>query len=87
VSAVNLSTRYITSRFLPDKAIDLIDEAASSLRIALENKPPVLDEAHRRIMRLEIEKEALTKELVAHDDDDDTIPKSAFTQSKKKLQT
>jgi ATP-dependent Clp protease ATP-binding subunit ClpB len=72
VSAVNLSTRYITSRFLPDKAIDLIDEAASSLRIALENKPPILDEAHRRIMRLEIEKEALTKELVAHDDDDDT---------------
>lgn len=72
VSAVNLSTRYITSRFLPDKAIDLIDEAASSLRIALENKPPVLDEAHRRIMRLEIEKEALTKEMVAHDDDDDT---------------
>jgi ATP-dependent Clp protease ATP-binding subunit ClpB len=72
VSSVNLSTRYITSRFLPDKAIDLIDEAASSLRIALENKPPVLDEAHRRIMRLEIEKEALTKELVARDDDDDT---------------
>jgi ATP-dependent Clp protease ATP-binding subunit ClpB len=72
ISAVNLSTRYITSRFLPDKAIDLIDEAASSLRIALENKPPVLDEAHRKIMRLEIEKEALTKELVAHDDDDDT---------------
>ncbi len=72
VSAVNLSTRYITSRFLPDKAIDLIDEAASSLRIALENKPPILDEAHRKIMRLEIEKEALTKELVAHEDDDDT---------------
>jgi ATP-dependent Clp protease ATP-binding subunit ClpB len=72
ISAVNLSTRYITSRFLPDKAIDLIDEAASSLRIALENKPPVLDEAHRRIMRLEIEKEALAKEVVAHDDDDDT---------------
>jgi ATP-dependent Clp protease ATP-binding subunit ClpB len=71
ISAVNLSTRYITSRFLPDKAIDLIDEAASSLRIALENKPPVLDEAHRKIMRLEIEKEALTKEIMAHDDDDD----------------
>ncbi|MFA5131788.1 MAG: AAA family ATPase [Candidatus Paceibacterota bacterium] len=70
VASVNLSTRYITSRFLPDKAIDLIDEAASSLRIALENKPPVLDEAHRKIMRLEIEKEALTKELVAHADGD-----------------
>lgn len=72
VASVNLSTRYITSRFLPDKAIDLIDEAASSLRIALENKPSVLDEAHRKIMRLEIEKEALTKEVVARDDDDDT---------------
>ncbi len=71
VAAVNLSTRYITSRFLPDKAIDLVDEAASSLRIALENKPPVLEEAHRKIMRLEIEKEALTKELVAEQGDDE----------------
>jgi ATP-dependent Clp protease ATP-binding subunit ClpA len=64
-----------------------MDEAASSLRIALENKPPVLDEAHRRIMRLEIEKEALTKELVAHMTMMIHRPKSAFTQSKKKLQT
>ncbi len=71
VSAVNLSTRYITSRFLPDKAIDLIDEAASSLRIALENKPPILEDAHRRIMRLEIEKEALTKELIADHEKDE----------------
>lgn len=71
VSAVNLSTRYITSRFLPDKAIDLVDEAASSLRIALENKPPVLEEAHRKIMRLEIEKEALSKELLSVDDKED----------------
>ena len=72
ISAVNLSTRYITSRFLPDKAIDLVDEAGSALRISLENKPPILDEAHRRIMRLEIEKEALAKELVSHDDE--TVP-------------
>lgn len=62
VSAVNLSSRYITNRFLPDKAVDLIDEASSALRIALENKPPVLEDAHRKIMRLEIEKEALKKE-------------------------
>ena len=62
ISAVNLSSRYITDRFLPDKAVDLIDEAASSLRISLENKPPVLEDAHRRIMRLEIEKESLKKE-------------------------
>ncbi|MDQ5962840.1 MAG: ATP-dependent Clp protease ATP-binding subunit ClpB [Patescibacteria group bacterium] len=65
VASVHLSTRYITSRYLPDKAIDLMDEAASSLRISLENKPPILDEAHRKIMRLEIEKEALSKELIA----------------------
>ena len=75
VASVNLSTRYITSRFLPDKAIDLVDEAASSLRISLENKPPVLDEAHRRIMRLEIEKEALTKELIARSGDDGVTTK------------
>ncbi len=62
VSAVSLSSRYITDRFLPDKAVDLIDEATSSLRISLETKPPVLEEAHRKIMRLEIEKEALKKE-------------------------
>ena len=62
VSAVNLSARYITDRFLPDKAVDLIDEAASSLRISLENKPQALEEADRKIRRLEIEKEALKKE-------------------------
>jgi ATP-dependent Clp protease ATP-binding subunit ClpB len=63
VSAVNLSARYITNRFLPDKAVDLIDEASSSLKIMLENKPKVLEEAHAKIMRLEIEKEALKKEV------------------------
>ncbi len=63
LSAVNLSARYITNRFLPDKAVDLIDEASSSLKIMLENKPPVLEDAHRKIMRLEIEKEALKKEV------------------------
>ena len=62
VAAVNLSTRYISDRFLPDKAVDLIDEASSAMRIALENKPAILEDAHRRIMRLEIEKEALKKE-------------------------
>ncbi len=63
ISAVNLSARYITNRFLPDKAVDLIDEASSSLKIMLENKPPVLEDAHRKIMRFEIEKEALKKEI------------------------
>ncbi len=63
VSAVELSSRYITDRFLPDKAVDLIDEAASALRLSLESKPEKLEEAHRRIMRLEIEKEALKKDI------------------------
>ncbi len=62
VSAVNLSSRYITDRFLPDKAIDLVDEAASALRISLENKPEELVIADRAIRRLEIEREALKKE-------------------------
>ncbi|MFA5751393.1 MAG: ATP-dependent Clp protease ATP-binding subunit, partial [Candidatus Paceibacterota bacterium] len=65
VSAVNLSARYITNRFLPDKAVDLIDEASSSLKMALENKPPLLEDTHRKIMRLEVEKEALKKEISA----------------------
>lgn len=63
VSAVELSTRYITNRFLPDKAVDLLDEACSALRMALENKPAPLEESHRKIMHLEIEKEALKKDL------------------------
>ena len=63
ISAVNLSARYITNRFLPDKAVDLIDEASSSLKIMLENKPQALEDAHGKIMKLEIEKEALKKEI------------------------
>ena len=63
LAAVNLSSRYITDRFLPDKAVDLIDEAASALRISLENKPEELVLADRAVRRLEIEKEALKKEL------------------------
>ena len=68
VAAVSLSTRYITERFLPDKAIDLIDEAASALRLSLENMPPALEEAHRKVRRLEIEREALKKETEAGDE-------------------
>jgi len=62
VSAVNFSSRYITDRFLPDKAVDLIDEAASALRISLENKPDELVVADRSVRRLEIEREALKKD-------------------------
>lgn len=62
VAAVNLSSRYISDRFLPDKTVDLIDEAASALKISLENMPPMLEDTRRKIMRLEIEREALKKE-------------------------
>ncbi len=62
VAAVNLSTRYIADRFLPDKAIDLLDEAASSLRIEIDSKPVAIDALHREMRRLEIEREALKKE-------------------------
>ena len=59
LAAASLSDRYITERFLPDKAIDLIDEAASSLRMEIDSMPQELDELRRRIMQLEIEREAL----------------------------
>ncbi|AGB41112.1 ATP-dependent chaperone ClpB [Halobacteroides halobius DSM 5150] len=62
VAAAKLSDRYLTERFLPDKAIDLIDEAASKLKIEIDSMPIELDELNRRLRRLEIEKEALKKE-------------------------
>jgi ATP-dependent Clp protease ATP-binding subunit ClpB len=62
VAAATLSQRYITDRFLPDKAIDLIDEAASRLRMQVDSKPEDIDELDRRIIQLKIEKEALKKE-------------------------
>lgn len=62
LSAASLSDRYITDRFLPDKAIDLIDEAASSLKMEIESMPQELDELRRKIMQLEIEREALKLE-------------------------
>ena len=62
VSAAVLSHRYISDRFLPDKAIDLVDEAAAKLRTEIESMPTALDEVSRRVMQLEIEREALRKE-------------------------
>ncbi|MGR6468308.1 ATP-dependent chaperone ClpB [Rhizobium sp. PAMB 3182] len=62
VAAATLSNRYITDRFLPDKAIDLMDEAASRLRMQVDSKPEELDELDRRIIQLKIEREALKKE-------------------------
>jgi ATP-dependent Clp protease ATP-binding subunit ClpB len=65
VAAATLSNRYIADRFLPDKAIDLIDEAGSRVRMAVDSKPEELDEIDRRIVQLKIEREALTKETDA----------------------
>ena len=62
IAAATLSHRYIADRFLPDKAIDLIDEAASKIRIEIDSLPTEIDEVDRRIMQLEIELTSLTKE-------------------------
>ena len=62
IAAVELSQRYISDRFLPDKAIDLMDEAASKLRMEMDSVPEVVDEIERRIMQLEIEREAIKRE-------------------------
>jgi ATP-dependent Clp protease ATP-binding subunit ClpB len=66
IAAATLSNRYISDRFLPDKAIDLIDEAAASLRMQIDSLPVEIDEIERRIMQLEIERQALLKEKDAH---------------------
>ncbi|PYU32931.1 MAG: ATP-dependent chaperone ClpB [Acidobacteria bacterium] len=66
LAAATLSHRYITDRFLPDKAIDLIDEAAASLRMQIDSLPVEIDEIERRILQLEIERQALLKETDAH---------------------
>ncbi|KJR98593.1 MAG: protein disaggregation chaperone [Desulfobulbaceae bacterium BRH_c16a] len=78
VAAVTLSNRYITDRFLPDKAIDLIDEAASMLRIEIDSMPTEIDELERQIFKLEIEQEALKKEK-------DSVSKSRLDEVKTKL--
>jgi len=66
LAAATLSNRYISDRFLPDKAIDLIDEAAASLRMQIDSLPTEIDEIERRILQLEIERQALLKETDAH---------------------
>ncbi|SDO91737.1 ATP-dependent chaperone ClpB [Desulforhopalus singaporensis] len=78
VAAVVLSNRYITDRFLPDKAIDLIDEAASQLRIEIDSMPAEIDELERQKIKLEIEQEALKKER-------DTVSRERLDQIKVKL--
>jgi ATP-dependent Clp protease ATP-binding subunit ClpB len=78
VAAAVLSNRYIADRFLPDKAIDLVDEAAAKLRTEIDSMPTALDEASRRIMQLEIEREALRKE-------DDDASKARLSRLEKEL--
>ena len=78
VAAATLSNRYITDRFLPDKAIDLIDEAASRLRIEIDCLPQEIDELEREIIQLEIERQALLRE-------DDAQSKERLRESRKRL--
>ena len=78
VAAVSLSNRYITDRFLPDKAIDLIDEAASMLRIEIDSMPTEIDELERQRIKLEIEREALKKEK-------DNVSKGRLDEVQRKL--
>ena len=78
IAAATLSNRYISDRFLPDKAIDLVDEAAASLRMQIDSMPVEIDEIERRILQLEIERQALLKES-------DTHSKERRGQIKKKL--
>lgn len=62
IAAVELSNRYISDRYLPDKAIDLMDESAAKLRLEMDSMPENMDELRRRIMQLEIEREAIRRE-------------------------
>ncbi|MDP4223251.1 MAG: ATP-dependent chaperone ClpB [Bacteroidota bacterium] len=80
IAAVDLSTRYITDRFLPDKAIDLIDEAASRLRLEMNSVPEEIDEVERTITRLEIEREAIKR-------DGDTVKEHEISQELAELQS
>ena len=82
VAAAQLSSRYITDRYLPDKAIDLVDEAASLVRVSLENKPPELDAAHRKIMQLEIELEAMRKD---YENNKDSAIKNRINKLEKEI--
>ena len=79
IAAVNLSTRYISDRFLPDKAIDLVDEAAAKLRLEVDSKPEELDDLNRQIMQLQIEREAIKREQ-------DKVKLSVIEEQLKELQ-
>lgn len=80
IAATNLSARYITDRFLPDKAIDLIDEACASIRMEIDSMPVELDDVQRKLLQLEIEKSALSKET-------DALSKERLTKIKDEINT
>ena len=86
IASVELSKRYITERFLPDKAIDLIDEAASKLRMEINSKPEELDEIDRKIMQLEIEREAIKRENDKKKEKEISKEIAEFTAEKSGLQ-
>ena len=81
VDAVLLSAKYIPDRFLPDKAIDLIDEAASMVKMSIDSQPEAIDKLDRKIRQLEIEKVALAKEK------EDPVAKKRLSELEKELQT
>ena len=85
VAAASLSDRYITNRFLPDKAIDLVDEAASRLRMEIDSSPQEIDELERIVRRLEIEEVALQKETDAASRDRLTKLQSELADEREKL--
>ena len=76
ISAAILSERYISDRFLPDKAVDLVDEAAAKLRMEMNSAPELIDDLNRKLIQLEVEREALKKEK-------DTISKARLSECKK----
>src|SRR5690606_39068512 len=80
IAATTLSSRYITDRFLPDKAIDLVDEACASIRMEIDSMPVELDDVQRRLMQLEIEKSALSKET-------DTLSKDRLSKLQLEIDT
>jgi ATP-dependent Clp protease ATP-binding subunit ClpB len=87
VAAATMSNRYISDRFLPDKAIDLVDEAASRLRIEIDSMPTEVDEVKRRIMQLQIEREGLKKETDVHSRERLAVIERAIGENQEKFST
>ena len=86
IAAATLSNRYISDRFLPDKAIDLMDEAAAKLRMEMNSAPEVIDTSRRKLLQLEVEREALKKEKDSMSKDRLNVVKSEINQINKKLE-